>query len=84
MLKDYSKIQVEVQGHTDSDGSATYNLQLSDSRAQSVMQYLVEAGVDAERLQAKGYGEVVPIADNETDEGKEKNRRVEFKIIGGM
>ena len=72
VLKDYSKIQVEVQGHTDSDGSATYNLQLSDSRAQSVMQYLVEAGVDAERLQAKGYGEVVPIADNETDEGKEK------------
>lgn len=84
VLQDYSKIQVEVQGHTDSDGSAKYNLQLSDSRAESVMKYLIEAGVDAERLQSKGYGEESPIADNDTDEGKERNRRVEFKIIGGM
>ena len=84
VLKDYSKIQVEVQGHTDSDGSDTYNRKLSDDRAQSVKEFLIEAGVEAERLQSKGYGEDVPIAENDTAEGKEKNRRVEFKIVGGM
>jgi len=75
---------VEVQGHTDSDGSASYNRKLSDSRANSVRKYLVDAGIDGERLQAKGYGEDTPIDTNATSEGKERNRRVEFKIIGGM
>ena len=83
-MKDYSNISIEVQGHTDSVGSDSYNLKLSDRRANSVRQYLIEQGVDAERLQAKGYGESTPIADNATEEGKERNRRVEFKIISGM
>jgi len=83
-MKDYDQIQVEVQGHTDSDGSASYNRKLSDSRANSVRQYLVDAGIDGSRLQAKGYGEDTPIDTNATSEGKERNRRVEFKIIGGM
>ncbi len=83
-MKDYDQIRIEVQGHTDSDGSASYNRKLSDSRANSVRQYLIEAGIDATRLEAKGYGEDKPIDTNATDEGKERNRRVEFKIIGGM
>lgn len=84
-MKDYSTIRIEVQGHTDSDGSATYNRNLSDQRAKSVREYLINSGgIDAGRLEAKGYGEDVPIAENTTPEGKEKNRRVEFKIIGGM
>lgn len=83
-MKDYEHIRIEVQGHTDSDGSASYNLKLSDQRAASVRQYLIDAGVDQSRLESKGYGEEVPIADNKTAEGKEQNRRVEFKIIGGM
>ena len=84
VLKDYDQIEVEVQGHTDSDGSGAYNRKLSDSRANSVRKYLIDAGVQDERLQAKGYGEDVPIDTNETAEGKERNRRVEFKIVGGM
>jgi outer membrane protein OmpA-like peptidoglycan-associated protein len=70
-----------IQGHTDSDGNDTYNLQLSDRRAKSVMKYLVETGqVDRARLKAKGFGESQPIADNSTEEGKQTNRRVEFLI----
>jgi outer membrane protein OmpA-like peptidoglycan-associated protein len=83
-MKDYDRISVEVQGHTDSDGSASYNRKLSDERANSVRQYLIEAGISEDRLQAKGYGEDKPIDTNATPEGKERNRRVEFKIVGGM
>ena len=83
-MKDYDRISVEVQGHTDSDGSASYNRKLSDQRANSVRQYLIDAGISEERLQAKGYGEDKPIDTNATAEGKERNRRVEFKIVGGM
>ena len=83
-MKDYARISVEVQGHTDSDGSAAYNRKLSDQRANSVRQYLIDAGISEERLQAKGYGEDKPIDTNATPEGKERNRRVEFKIMGGM
>ena len=72
---------LEVQGHTDSDGEDSYNLDLSNRRAASVMNYLTAYGVDKARLQSKGYGETVPLAPNESDEGKAKNRRVEFKII---
>lgn len=73
--------KILVEGHTDADGSDSYNLDLSDRRAKSVMRYLIGAGVDAARLEAKGYGEGVPIASNETEEGKAKNRRVEFTIV---
>jgi outer membrane protein OmpA-like peptidoglycan-associated protein len=72
---------LEVQGHTDSDGEDSYNLDLSNRRAASVMNYLTAYGVDKARLQSKGYGETVPLSPNESDEGKAKNRRVEFKII---
>lgn len=83
-MKDYENIHVQVQGHTDSDGSDSYNLKLSNRRANAVREYLVKAGIDESRLESKGFGESTPIAENTTAAGKEKNRRVEFKIISGM
>jgi OOP family OmpA-OmpF porin len=73
-------IKVEVDGHTDGKGSGPYNLKLSDRRAKSVKQYLVEKGIDAGRMTTKGFGKTMPIADNSTDEGRELNRRVELKV----
>lgn len=83
-MKDYGGIRVEIQGHTDSDGSASYNLKLSDKRAKAVKDYLAQQGVSDSRLESKGYGETSPIAENTTEDGKEKNRRVEFRILSGM
>jgi outer membrane protein OmpA-like peptidoglycan-associated protein len=71
-----------VEGHTDDRGENLANLDLSQRRAQAVVTYLVGKGVPAERLQAVGFGETKPIADNKTKAGRAKNRRVEFKIIG--
>ena len=73
--------KVDILGHTDSDGTDAYNQDLSDRRAKAVLQYLVSHGVESKRLTARGLGEAKPIADNETAEGKEKNRRVEFLIV---
>lgn len=73
--------RVEVAGHTDSDGSDAFNLDLSDRRAKSVRVYLEKRGVDTARLQAHGYGETRPIDTNKTAAGKAKNRRVEFNLI---
>ncbi len=73
---------VEIQGHTDSDGSEQGNLALSDRRAQAVLQYLVEEGIDARQLSARGYGEAQPRADNSTRDGRARNRRIEFVISG--
>ncbi len=75
------KIKVEISGHTDSKGSDEYNLKLSQSRAKSVVEYLINKGIDSKRLIAKGYGETQPIDTNDTDEGRQNNRRVEFKVI---
>ena len=71
---------IEVQGHTDNVGKADYNMKLSDDRANSVMNYLIAHGVESTRMTAHGYGMDVPIADNSTKAGRQKNRRVEFKI----
>lgn len=73
--------KISIEGHTDGDGSAKYNKKLSQKRADAVMKYFTDKGVDAARLQAVGHGEDKPIGDNATDEGKEKNRRVEFLIL---
>ncbi len=75
-------VKIELQGHTDSDGSASFNQKLSEGRAQSAVDYLVNKGIDRSRMVAKGYGEEAPRATNSTDEGKALNRRVELKITG--
>ena len=73
---------VEIQGHTDSQGSHAYNVKLSDARAASVLNRLVMIGrVDPVRLTSKGFGPDMPIANNKTPAGRELNRRVEFMII---
>ncbi|MEN3040455.1 MAG: FG-GAP-like repeat-containing protein [Bacteroidia bacterium] len=81
-LKENPSLRVEIAGHTDSDGSDTYNLRLSQARAQAVVDYLISRGIDSHRLVARGYGESRPIAPNDTPENKQKNRRTELKIIG--
>ncbi len=72
---------IEISGHTDNVGSEKYNQNLSQLRADAVVQYLVDNGVDAKSLISKGYGEAKPIADNDTEVGRAKNRRVEMKVL---
>ena len=79
-LGQVSGARVSVGGHTDSSGSDAYNQSLSERRAGSVRDYLVEKGVDAGRLSTAGYGESQPVADNATAEGRALNRRVELKV----
>jgi outer membrane protein OmpA-like peptidoglycan-associated protein len=81
LLKSHPEVEhVTVEGHTDSAGGTALNQKLSEGRAQAVRTYLVEKGVAASRLDAKGFGESRPIADNATAKGREANRRVELKI----
>jgi outer membrane protein OmpA-like peptidoglycan-associated protein len=80
MLRHPEIRRVEVQGHTDNRGDDDHNQQLSQGRSESVVQYLVDAGVDPRRLEGRGYGETTPIAPNVTSAGRAKNRRVEFHI----
>ncbi|MBW8371283.1 MAG: OmpA family protein [Thiobacillus sp.] len=77
-LKSWGDVNIEVAGHTDSMGSDAYNMKLSQQRAEAVRNFLISRGVAADRLTAKGYGESQPVADNATDEGRFKNRRVEL------
>ena len=79
-LRKNPEIKVEVAGHTDSDGAAEYNESLSARRAETVRDYLINAGVGAERITARGYGESQPIADNNTAAGKAANRRVVLRV----
>ena len=71
---------IEIAGHTDGDGEDAFNQALSEKRAQAVMDYLVKAGLPADRFTATGYGSTQPIASNETEEGKAQNRRIEFVV----
>ncbi len=80
-LRKYPDLVVQVSGHTDSDGAAAYNESLSERRAKTVMNYLVERGANAANLTARGYGEAEPVADNSTATGKAANRRVELRIL---
>lgn len=79
-LLKYPEITFEIQGHTDSDGSAAYNEGLSQRRAQTVYDYLASQGVDESRMTARGYGEAQPVADNSTAAGKAENRRVVLSV----
>ncbi len=75
------QMAVELSGHTSSEGRDDYNLQLSSDRANAIKQWLTSKGVDEKRIIAIGYGKTKPVADNSTEEGRKKNRRVELKII---
>lgn len=81
LLNELSHMRIEISGHTDNKGSDEYNQKLSQSRAKAVVDYLVAHGIDAKRLEFKGYGEAQPIVENETEEGRQLNRRTEFKIL---
>ena len=78
LMKANPSLNVEVQGHTDNVGTDAYNQTLSEARARSVMTWLTQHGVAAGRMTAKGYGKTQPVADNNSDEGRMKNRRVEI------
>ncbi len=77
-----SVFRFSVEGHTDSVGSESYNAALSQSRADAVKDYLVARGVSASRLGTVGHGESAPVADNDTEEGRQRNRRVELINLG--
>ncbi len=79
-LKQYPKTAIDVLGHTDSTGSESYNQALSERRARSVADYLAGQGVQSVRIATRGYGELQPIASNETESGRAENRRVEIRI----
>ena len=79
-LKKYEDTDILIEGHTDSSGSESYNQTLSEKRANSVSGYLMTLGVSGQRLTTIGYGENQPISENETAEGRQKNRRVEVAI----
>ena len=81
LLKDVPGLKIELSGHTDNTGSESLNKKLSQDRATAVVNYLKAKGVVAERLSAKGYGSSQPIANNASSEGRQENRRTEFKII---
>jgi outer membrane protein OmpA-like peptidoglycan-associated protein/tetratricopeptide (TPR) repeat protein len=81
LLVENPTIRLEISGHTDNVGSYRVNQKLSESRAKSVVNYMVSQGVSADRLEYKGYAFNQPIADNNTADGRAKNRRVEFKVI---
>lgn len=74
-------LKIEVQGHSDDSGEPEFNLQLSQERADAVRQWLVDAGIPAAKLVAKGYGHTIPAADNRIRDGRQKNRRVQFIIL---
>ena len=79
-LKAHPNTRVHIEGHTDSDGSQSYNQQLSENRAKNVAFYLMDNGITRDRIKTYGYGEERPIASNATLEGKQQNRRVTFLI----
>jgi OOP family OmpA-OmpF porin len=81
VMKDYPDLNVVIEGHTDNVGTAAYNKKLSQRRAEAVKQYMVEQdGINANRITAEGFGFDRPIASNDTDEGRQRNRRVEAAV----
>lgn len=80
-MNQYPDSLIDVYGHTDSTGSEQFNQTLSENRARTVANYLVSRGVSSARIRSQGFGETMPIASNETDSGRARNRRVEIKIV---
>jgi outer membrane protein OmpA-like peptidoglycan-associated protein len=80
-LKDNPEISISINGHTDNQGGEAYNKELSTKRAKAVYQYLIASGISEERLKYQGFGQSKPIASNDTQEGRQKNRRIAFEIL---
>lgn len=81
LLKENPSIEIEMSAHTDSYGTDEYNITLSENRARSVMEYIISEGISRTRIISHGYGETRPVAPNDSDDNRQKNRRVEFKIL---
>ena len=82
ILKDHPEVtKVQIEGYTDTVGNKGHNLKLSKQRAEAVKKYLIDHGIEAKRLTAKGFGQDNPVGDNKTEEGRHQNRRVDFKIV---
>ncbi|MCD4732222.1 MAG: OmpA family protein [Bacteroidales bacterium] len=81
LMTDTPSLKIEISGHTDNVGSASYNQKLSESRAKAVVDYLAKKGIGRSRMEFKGYGFEQPVASNKTKEGRQQNRRTEFKIL---
>jgi outer membrane protein OmpA-like peptidoglycan-associated protein/tetratricopeptide (TPR) repeat protein len=82
LMKDVPNLKIEISGHTDNTGSATFNETLSQQRAEAVVTYLTSKGIAANRMIAKGYGSSKPVAANSSEDGRQQNRRTEFEIKG--
>jgi OOP family OmpA-OmpF porin len=80
ILKADSLLLLDIEGHTDSSGNAEKNLQLSQNRADACKEYLVKKGIEEHRISSVGYGDMNPIADNSTPEGRSANRRTDFLL----
>lgn len=80
-LQRHEDEKIEIGGHTDNAGNDAHNLKLSQDRANTIREYLIQKGIKAIRLTAKGYGASLPVADNSTEEGRQLNRRTEVKIL---
>ncbi|MES2285678.1 MAG: OmpA family protein [Bacteroidota bacterium] len=81
LMNDMKSLQIEVSGHTDSEGNSANNKTLSETRAKAVVDHLISKGIDESRLIFVGYGSQLPVASNDTEEGKQLNRRTEFKVL---
>ncbi len=81
IMKEVPKLEIELSGHTDNKGEKELNLALSEKRAQAVANYLLKNGVEQKRLKVTGFGETNPITENNTMMGRQRNRRVEIKVL---
>jgi outer membrane protein OmpA-like peptidoglycan-associated protein len=79
-LNENPAITIEVSGHTDNVGSTAYNQHLSERRAQAVINHLITNGINPKRLLARGYGSSQPVSPNDTEQGRQQNRRIEFRV----
>jgi OmpA-OmpF porin, OOP family len=81
LMQKRPNMKILVKGHTSSEGGDDYNMKLSETRAQSVKQYLISQGIVSDRIASKGFGETQPVVTNDTEDGRQRNRRVEFEIM---
>jgi outer membrane protein OmpA-like peptidoglycan-associated protein len=81
VLNEYPSLRIEIVGHTDNRGGREHNVELSQRRAEAVRENLIKRGIDANRIRAKGEGPDLPLTTNDTAAGRQKNRRIEFRVI---